>query len=597
MSRRLGLIIGANDYQDSMFRSLHFAENDARALAQWLVNTRGGKWAPGNVQHVQGSHATKELIESLITRMCVNIAEPDDFALIYFAGHAFIDERTGDGLLALSNTNHQDSTTALHLPSLAQRIFSQSRAAHILFILDCFQNSQTWDLRRSSSYDSKPLIGPQLLNALQSNANRLFLCSCRGSATAPESGERQLGYFVHQTILGLCGAAGNQGTSAITLHQLHNYLFEALGEQQRPQLFGRDQPPLLLIGDTQPAPGNAQFSATPSVSMQTGSGMPVQSPARPATGTPFPHTEDPAYTTLTAQPQRETTGQLGLLQNAAVNQHRQQRYTTMINQAQQMLLNQRYPEAFTAVEQALILIPNDIPALILKGQILGNGGRSQEAFATVAQILQLDPNNAMAWSMRAVLLSNTNQYDPALEAIEHAINADSKNLEFYTIKNNIMTQLAMLRSQAGDQQTRLEAPQDAPRPRGSILVALLIRIAYLVLGSVGAGLLFLQSRITPFPGLVLITLGLLFLCTNAASTIKRFGFTFIIPTLITSVLLAGALGATYKVGYNRVIALLAAHPTFMMPMIGLLVWLAAAAILPIIFAFGGLISRAFTRKA
>jgi hypothetical protein len=35
----------------------------------------------------------------------------------------------------------------------------------------------------------------------------------------------------------------------------------------------------------------------------------------------------------------------------------------------------------------------------------------------------------------------------------------------------------------------------------------------------------------------------------------------------------------------------------MMPMIGLLVWLAAAAILPIIFAFGGLISRAFTRKA
>ncbi len=131
MSRRLGLIIGANNYQDATFQPLYYAENDARALAQWLVNVKGGRWSPANVQLVQGSHATKELAESLITQMCLTLAEPHDLALIYFAGHAFLDEHTGDGYFALSNTQYQNPATGLHLPTLLQQIGrTQSRAVH-----------------------------------------------------------------------------------------------------------------------------------------------------------------------------------------------------------------------------------------------------------------------------------------------------------------------------------------------------------------------------------------------------------------------------------------------------------------------------------
>src|SRR5207248_3782442 len=100
MGRRLGLIIGANQYHDTTFRPLQFAENDARALAQWLVNVKGGKWTPSDVQLVLGELATRELIESLLTQMCVTIAEAEDLVLIYFAGHTFMNERTGEGYLA-----------------------------------------------------------------------------------------------------------------------------------------------------------------------------------------------------------------------------------------------------------------------------------------------------------------------------------------------------------------------------------------------------------------------------------------------------------------------------------------------------------------
>src|SRR5437588_7083059 len=100
MGRRLGIIVGANSYLDPAFRPLQFAENDARALAQWLVNVKGGKWTPSDVQLVLGELATRDLIESLLTQMCVTIAEPEDLVLIYFAGHAFAHKSTGQGYLA-----------------------------------------------------------------------------------------------------------------------------------------------------------------------------------------------------------------------------------------------------------------------------------------------------------------------------------------------------------------------------------------------------------------------------------------------------------------------------------------------------------------
>src|SRR5690348_2816959 len=118
MGKRLGIIVGINTYQDTAFQALQYAETDARALAQWLVNTKGGNWVPSDVQMVQGTYATRELIESMIIQVCVNMAEPGDVVLVYFAGHTFVDERSGEGYLAFANTRYEQPTTGLHLPSL-----------------------------------------------------------------------------------------------------------------------------------------------------------------------------------------------------------------------------------------------------------------------------------------------------------------------------------------------------------------------------------------------------------------------------------------------------------------------------------------------
>ncbi len=587
LSRRLGLIVGANNYQDPSFPPLHFAENDARALAQWLVNTKGGNWAPGNVQHVQGSHATQELIQSLITQMCVNISEKNDFALLYFAGHAFIDEQSGEGYLALVNTRAQDTTTALHLPSLFQNIMLRSQAAHILVILDCYQNGRRWNTQRTSASDASPLFMPALLPALQNYPNRMFLCSCRGNEFLPEAGERSLSSFMHSFILGMCGPAGDPATGAITLQQMYRYLFSTLGEQQRPQLFGRDQPPLYLLGEAPPTPQSQPLSPlyapTP-----TEADRPITANIQP--GAEFqPATERAAYATATAQAPLRTT-------DALANQQHQQQYSIAMKQAQHHLQAQQYPEAYASTEQALQIIPNDAAALILKSQILGTGGRTQDALNTIDQLLQINPNNATGWSTRAVLLSNLGQQQAAFEAIERSLTLEPNNPEAYGIKNTILANMAMLQSKAENQPASLTQGQERAQANAVVFfVSLLLQIGGLAIGIAGGLLLALQSKITSIPGLLLLSLGLLLLCVNAIRGTHRYGFALFIPPLLVSLITGGLLAAAYKVALTRIVALLQSHPTLVVPLFFLVGWLITTTILPLPLAIGGLISGTIAR--
>jgi tetratricopeptide (TPR) repeat protein len=588
LSRRLGLVIGANNYQDPSFRPLQFAENDARALAQWLVNAKGGNWAPGNVQHVQGSHATQELVQSLVKQICLNVAEKGDLVLMYFAGHAFVDERSGEGYLALVNTRMQDPTTALHLPSLFQNIMLQSRAAHILVMLDCFQSGSRWSSQRTFAGDASPLLKPMLLNALQGYNNRLFLCSCRGNELLPEAASRNMGVFMHNMIVGLCGPASDPATGAITLQQMQRYLAGTLSEQQRPQVFGRDLPPLYLLGDAPPEIGSQQLSPLQSTPAATAPGSQVV-PRTPFGSMFQPGLKSSGYATATAQPQPKTMEQT---QQASVEQQRQQ-YSSAINQAQQYLQAQNYPEAFNMVEQALQVMPNDTFALILKSQILGAGGRTQEALTNIEQILQRDPNNARAWSTRAVLLSYMGQYQPALEAIERSLYLEPNNTESFGIKSTIQANLAMLQSKVAEPQGFNQPAQTKARANAAtFFVALLLQIGGLGVGIIGGVLLMLQTSITNFPGLLIMSAGLLILCANAARGTYRYGFALLLPPVFVSLITGAILGAAYKVALTRLIAFLQIHPATLVPLIFLVGWLVVAAVVPLLLAIGGLISGA-----
>jgi len=598
MGRRLGLIIGINSYQDAAFRPLQYAETDARALAQWLVNAKGGNWSPADVQHVQGAYATRELVETLIAQTCVNVAEPGDLVLIYFAGHGFLDERTGDGYLALANTQYNSPTTGVHLPSLMEKALGRSRASQVVFLFDYFQTGRLWNQRRATPYDSRPFLGPATLRGLQQTPNRMVFCSCRGNEHAPEAGERSLGAFVYRVIVGLCGPASDPTTQQITMQRLHAYLSSSLGEQQRPQLFGQANQPVVLVGampSSPPSPSQSHQSSGPFSAQQSApifppspDNMPRMSAAQlNTTGTLLAQPPNMFADPASPQLSPTTTGQLAI--HAAEEQS-----AMLLRQAQHLIQMQNPGEAFKYIEQALQINPMNSEALMVKAQLLGSVGRPQDALATIEQAIQLNPHNALAWSVRGVLLSNIEQYQAALQAIERSLELDPNNVETHAIKMRIMDHMAMLHSIQLDHQQRGTTVEQRGGPR-SFAIAAAITVLGLIIGGMGAALPVVRPALPIWLALGLQSVGLALLCVNAVRGSYLYGFTRVLLTFLFSALLAAMLGGLYKFGLNRFYGMAQANPPILVPILFGGAWFAAAAVVPLALAIVAFIAGLITR--
>jgi hypothetical protein len=601
MSRHLGLIIGVNQYQDGSFPHLRFAENDARALAQWLVNTKGGKWSPSDVQLVQGQHATRELVESLITQICIHKAEPGDGVLLYFAGHAFVDPLTSEGYLSLFNSQYQDTSTSINLLSFTQQIMARSQAAHILCVFDCFQDGTFWYSRSASPYDSSPLLSPTLLATLHQFPDRLFLCSCRGNAHAQESGEHNLGRMMHSTIVGFCGPASDPSTGTITLSSLYTYLSNTLGEQQKPQLFGQQRLPLTLIGEL-PIPTPTQSFVNPSseqsadLSPATSVPGPFSNSQKRTGGLLLKQTMDPATLVPSAPLPTQSPVMSGYPLSSSIEEQRQQQSLQMMDQAQQFFQAQNYEQAFNLVEQVLRLAPTDTSALRLKGQLLGMAGRFPEAGVVIDQLLQIKPDDAIGWSMRAVALTNMGNHQEAFSAIERSLELDAQNPETYALKNTIMANMAFVQSQVNKLTSNKFIPTNKKRSAAAAFaLGLGLHLLGLLIGFAGFALLIFLHGIPAPAGLLLISISLTILCVNAARGSFRYGFIHLLLAFLLSLMAAGTLGLAYKVGITAITAQLRVHPSLFVPLFFLLAWLVTIAIIPLVLALGGLISGGISR--
>ena len=584
MGRRLGLFVGLNNYQDPTFRPLQYAETDAKAFPQWLVDPRGGAWNPADVSITVGLEATKERLEAQLMQICVHAAEPGDLILIYFAGHAFVDDASGEGYLAGSNTIYSQPASAIHFASLVRQAMASSRAAQVILMLDCFQTGIAWNQRRSSPFDFQPLVGPTTQQVLQQSSGRIVYCSCRGNDLAPEVGEKGLGTVLYRTIIGLSGPAKDPATGQSTLQQLYTYTTSKTGAQ--PQIYGQEARPIVLVGALPEfAPAVPSFAATRTSASSTGQftyqgvgeNRPLIEQAAPYAG---------ATATNQLSPATSPSGQLSL---SVMELNRQQQCMKLILQARQAIQMQNISEALGLVEQVLQMNPTYIDGLTLKGQILGSTGRFQEALTTVAQLLNLDPNNALAWSMQAALLMNMGRPVEASTAIDRSLALNPQNPEAQAIRESINANL--MRSPDSTWQSASSASQGKPVQENakSFLLSAALQIFALFMGSGGAALLVLQPHIPIIIGFALESFGLALLCILAARGAFLYGIGRLVVTIVFCLLSVGILGGVYKIGYTPLIHKIVAFPPLIVPVLFLAFWLAASAILPLLLGIGGFI--------
>jgi hypothetical protein len=396
-------------------------------------------------------------------------------------------------------------------------------------------------------------------------------------------------------IVGMCGSASDANTGNVTLPKLHAYLLNVLGEQHRPQLFGQQQPPLVLVG--QPS-----FPTVPPV---IDNHTPIATPPTPIfapqTGGLLKLKATPRATIATQTPPQSSQGPFtsGHIFAPALEEHRQQQCKDLLAQAQQFLQGQNYGTAFETVEKALQMQPNDTAALFLKGQLLGTAGHFQEALTIIEQILQIDPNNAMAWSMRAIALSNMGQHQLALTSIERSLELDpdpNSQRERYTIKATIMAKLTEKQgSNHGPSPQNLSNNKVHENPR-AFFIGVGLHLLGLICGIAGMGLIIFSHLPTPI-GLLVASLGLAVLCISAARGAFRYGLSRLVLTLFICLLIGGILGVTYKLGFTSIMNSLRTDktPTRLLQFLFFAIWMIAAATTPLVLAIGGFFSGLIVR--
>ncbi len=242
MEHRYALIVGIDYYNDSThFIPLPFAQADARALYELLIDPERGGWRPEDVIYLAGESATRDEIEGQLRELCLVRTQQDDLVLFYFAGHAFLDPAIQDGYLALHTTRADRPVTGLHIPTFVDHYLYDSKADNILTLLDISLAGPGWK-------DISLLFGQSLLD-LPHSCGRVILASHRIGEVSQEQMEQGLGVFMAHLLNALEGEAANPRTGRITLGTLYDYLDEQISWDtvQYPQKFGHEHGSMILI--------------------------------------------------------------------------------------------------------------------------------------------------------------------------------------------------------------------------------------------------------------------------------------------------------------------------------------------------------------
>lgn len=230
--RRWAVVIGVGSYRDPAIPGLRFADDDARAVYDFLRSPRAGLggFAEQNVKLLLNDQATYSGLRSALFSF-LRQAAPNDEVLIYFAGKGAADFEQNPYLLTHDSELANLPATALSLQEV-DRAVRELNARDILVFTD-------------ASHDGGPQVrGPSVVDRI----NRFFLGELSvGSGglavlTASETDQSSLederwggghGVFTHVLLDGLRGAADENGDSIVTLGEVMGYTRRRVGVETR----------------------------------------------------------------------------------------------------------------------------------------------------------------------------------------------------------------------------------------------------------------------------------------------------------------------------------------------------------------------------
>ena len=250
-AKRYALVIGVDQYADTQITTLGGASNDAKALANALVQYAG---FPSDQLTLLASDQPAERLPTRgnILRRLSNMAAivpPDGLLLISFAGHGI--ERGGQAFLLPSDSQVSNDVdlleqTAINVTTIKDRV-KKIGVGQVLMILDACRNDPVGRANADNPLTAAYTRGFNF--DLRNREVKAFatLYATEVGKRAYEYKEKKQGYFTWLLVEGLKGGAANE-KGEVTLSSLVKYLQERVPRRVLQDLgAGKDQKPFAIV--------------------------------------------------------------------------------------------------------------------------------------------------------------------------------------------------------------------------------------------------------------------------------------------------------------------------------------------------------------
>jgi hypothetical protein len=250
-AKRYALVVGVDQYADTQITTLGGASNDAKTLANALIQYAG---FPGEQVTLLASDqpAERQPTRGNILRRLSNMAAvipPDGLLLISFAGHGI--ERGGQAFLLpadaqVSNDVDLLEQTAINVSQIKDRV-KKIGVRQVLMILDACRNDPVGRANADNPLTTAYTRGFNF--DLRNREVQAFatLYATEVGHRAYEYKEKKQGYFTWVLVEALRGGAANE-KGEVTLATLVKYLQERVPKRVLQDLGpGKDQKPFAVV--------------------------------------------------------------------------------------------------------------------------------------------------------------------------------------------------------------------------------------------------------------------------------------------------------------------------------------------------------------
>ncbi|KFA92103.1 caspase family protein [Archangium violaceum] len=225
--RRLALLVGVSQFQDTQWRDLRYATKDAEDLASALRDPARGHFDSVRVLS-RPEETTRAAILAALRQLRQEATRPDDVVVVYFSAHGTL-ARDGRGelkryLVTTDASFRAISQTALPMDELKSEFDQLPSRRRLMVLATCHSGSGKSLLPKELEAELAGIKSGFYARPLEesSRASMVF-AACDWGETAREDEGLRNDIYTHFLIDGLNGAADRNSDGAVTATEAHDH--------------------------------------------------------------------------------------------------------------------------------------------------------------------------------------------------------------------------------------------------------------------------------------------------------------------------------------------------------------------------------------